>query len=728
DGALSLYRPLGYQMLEALDPVALAPGYTELIAGPRTFLAETRAHPSLPYIATNWKAEEARYQLPRYRIVPAKTEAGIIHIGFVAMLDPVLATIIPQLSQEGVDITEPIEAIQNAVDEMYDSETPPDMVLMLTTAGSAVLETARRELRGVDLMVGDQTLATLRVLQQELTLRPLPYTRRGAPATLSMDGIATAELWFEITEAPKGEEPTNKPNKAPLSASAAEGGPREAPPPDVETHLRAVRSVPRLVRGEVPLDMGVQGQITAIRARQYPRLDKQLIPAFSPTAPLKESAWAQLVCESVRTATGADSVFLHELPPVVDIPGPMTELQVVNQLAMLDTLQTHWIPGGAFNGILDKAFGMDGLIACGATPTNRIAQGRGIDGARTYRVVSTDRTVASHPIGPLLTAAKPGMALDGPGIATVRGPGGQPATLRETVLDTLREIRDEGGHPDAIKNWILTAPTKMPPQWLVRVRQLNLRISQFQGTDNASFAEVPETLATSPSSFTFGSDLDVAFEYSSPRVLADIRARSMFTTLRTEEDVEPVETADDLRGSSSFSVPHWKFPVFPSLQLMPYTEALFDTEYTAIENDDGTVNSRQSDLSQTIGVSAVPTGWLGALRIGSFVNRDIAQFSDKPPEFGGKVEWATAQAVGTSLRWTTSGDIQIFANTPDDDASDLRLRAFVETRFSLPLARFLNIDFYAQGFGIQGRVPENDDFGFSYTIGSSLSVTGAFQL
>lgn len=120
---------------------------------------------------------------------------------------------------------------------------------------------------------------------------------------------------------------------------------------------------------------------------------------------------------------------------------------------------------------------------------------------------------------------------------------------------------------------------------------------------------------------------------------------------------------------------------------MPYTELLFDSEFTPIENEDGTVNSRQSDLSLTLGVSARPVGTLTALRIGGFANRDVARLSDKPTEYGGKLEWNTRQAVNTALLWTTLGDIQVFADTSDDDASDLRLRASGETRLSMPLAR-----------------------------------------
>ena len=78
--------------------------------------------------------------------------------------------------------------------------------------------------------------------------------------------------------------------------------------------------------------------------------------------------------------------------------------------------------------------------------------------------------------------------------------------------------------------------------------------------------------------------------------------------------------------------------------------------------------------------------------------------------------------------WTTSGNIQVFANTPDDDASDLRWRMVGESKLSMPLTRYLSISLYGNGMGLQGRTPVNDDFGFAWNLGCSMDVSGAFEL
>ena len=63
DDALSLHRPIGFQMLKRLNPAALVPGQTELAGERHQFLAEARAA-GLPYLATNWTTNREDLQLP----------------------------------------------------------------------------------------------------------------------------------------------------------------------------------------------------------------------------------------------------------------------------------------------------------------------------------------------------------------------------------------------------------------------------------------------------------------------------------------------------------------------------------------------------------------------------------------------------------------------------------------------------------------------------------------
>lgn len=718
DGSLSLHRPLGFEILARLQPTALAPGPNELIGGPRHLLAEAAAH-GLTYTAANWQAADPALALPPFllREVPLPDNASAerpLRIAFVGMLDPRLNVLIPELRAEGVTITDPIPAVQAVVDHLYAREDAPDAVVLLSVAGGDVLELARRRLQGVDLLAGDRSLATLRILEDTVALRALLPGQKGAPLTLPIDGLGEATLTFSST-------------------------PDATQQQQQERYLSGVRIAPLRVPEGLEGDAEATARVTGVRAQVYPPLDVPLLPdlggggaadgGVEGLAPMSQAAWSSLVCESVRAAAEADTVYLRELPPIPEVPGPRSALQVMDQLALLDRVQVHAVPGTAYGNLLNKASGLPGLIQCGARTSSDKARGRVIEATRTYRVATTDRTAATHPVGGLLAGVRPTRALDGPGVTPLRDAAGQPATLRAAVLRHLGEVRDSGGGVEAIAPWWAAAPGHMPPMWLLRVRQLSFQASRFQGTEDPAFEAVPETLATSPSSLTLGAAADVALDHSSPTVAADLRLRGAFTSLRIDEETDATESADDLRLSTSLTVPAWTVSLLAEpLRVGPYTEMLFDSELTPTEAEDGSLNPRQADLSLALGLSAPPSSWLVALRLAGFASRDLAQIQTKPTEYGGKLEWATAWKVSPALTWSTLGDLQLYADTPDDDPSDLRFRGLAETRISLPLARWLSIDLYAQGFALQGRHPDNDTLGLSYTLGSALDLIGALEL
>ena len=80
------------------------------------------------------------------------------------------------------------------------------------------------------------------------------------------------------------------------------------------------------------------------------------------------------------------------------------------------------------------------------------------------------------------------------------------------------------------------------------------------------------------------------------------------------------------------------------------------------------------------------------------------------------------------LRWIGQLDGYVFGATPDDDASDLRFKVRMDTRVLLPLAEWLDVAVYGAGFVFQGRVPETDAVGSSWSVGVSLDVRSVFEL
>ncbi len=697
-GGLSLHRPLGYQMLQHLRPTALVPGATELVAGPAPFFREKLAA-GLPYIATNWVADDPAYALPGSVSHRFSGPDGDVTVAFIGILDPALQQEIPALGRAGVHITDPVEGLQATLKALHGGPNPPDAIIALTTASGEVMAEVRRQVRGIDLMAGDPTFATLRVEEREVRLRPLDDAQKGAPLTLPLDGLATLDLRFEGDS------------------------------------LARIHSQPRLLRGTGPSQAWVSAAITRTRAQTYPDLDAPLLAA-PPGGPMDlwpSESWQQLVCEALRLETGAHSVLLREVAPPPRFPGPLTELQLLDQIGRMDRLVAWQVPGDRLAALLDKT-ALETPVSCGATAARPLPDGRAIDPQRVYRLVTTDRAVNGTLLGDLLRALPAPSPLDPPTSSPVVAPDLRPATFQGSALAGMRQVRDAGGGPDAVAQELLQGrPQALPPLWIFRLGQVSLRADRFRGVPSETFSAVPETLATNPSSVALAAVLDSSLEYSAASLLWDLRARGTYSTLQAdvegvEQTLAETETADDLRLSTSMSLPAWARPQSTALRFMPFGELLYDTELTATLDENGLNNPKQRDLSVTLGLSALKVGALQALRVGAFANRDLSRLDEKPTEYGGRFELATSQRIAGALTWTNSADFQLWAKTRDDDVSDLRFRALAETRLGMPLARWLRLSTYAQGFALQGRVPQTQELGAAWMLGASFDLSGAFDL
>ena len=699
DGAPSLHRKTALEDYTRLGPSVLVPGATELVVGARAFIEEQAPY-KLPYIATNWSTEDPMLELPPTRTVTIDHPEGPIRVAFLGILDPELQDVHAGLEAEGVTITDPIAAVQPVVEALERSEPPPDAIIALTSSSGHLQARIRRELRGIDLLIGDPSMATLRTRAREASLRHLDSLHKGGALTLPMDGLATAELGFAHNS----------------------------------STLTRVRTVPIDLPFDAPTDPAATAAITTVRAGVYPPLEVPLIGPASADAssePWTEADWDRLVCTSVRLGTDADIAVLGPLPPAPSVPGPLTELHAVNSLALVDTLEVHKVPGTAIQRLADRVDGVAPVV-CGIEPGSRVWKvgARWLDPDRVYRVVTTTTAVATTPVGEILRSLESTRALDQPTAQPVPSPTGPdtPATLRSVALQQLRVTRDAVGGPEGVRQELLVdGPARLDPLWLLRVRRIGVQSQSFEGVDDTAFAEVPETLATSPSSYTLGSEADIAMEFSGPSIWSDVRAVGTFSRVRAGEE-DPEELADDLVLTTSHALPGLAFPTVSSLQMMPFSEVAYDTEITAIEEEDGGTGIAQSDLSLTLGISALRSGPIRGLRFGGFVNRDMARLDEKPSEFGGRLDWETFQAFGPSVRWTTAANVLVFADTPDDDPSDLRLRAQADTRVLLPLATWLDLGVYGQVFALRGRTAVNDRLGVSTTWGVTLDMAGAFAL
>lgn len=703
DGGLSLHRPLTYGLLQARSPAALVPGESELVAGWLAFAAEQREHP-LPYLASNLVLRDApqgppladpcrspRHLLPRCRVVTVQDGGVARRLAFVGVLDPALGPVLPDLAAQGVAIEDPVASIAGVVAGLQATAEPPDAVIALTTAGPVELARLRDQVRGVDLLVGDSSFATFRVEERSALLRPLSADQAGAPLTLPMDGLATLDLGF-----------------------------------DDDGALRSAVVTPRLVQQDLPVDPEVTAAVTRLRAQVYPELDAPLLPPEDPDRPLQpwsSAGWSALVCEAVRGATDADSVLLRALPPPSEAPGGLTRLQALGRLEVLDRVEVHRVTGEELAELLDRSWGLV-PIACGATADSPKAWGRKLDDDRVYRLVTTDRTRHATPLGALLADLDRPAPLDRARRDDPVGPEGAPLTLRSAAYGQLVAVAEAQGVDAVVPTLRVEQPKAVPPRWLLRIDELSLAVDRFAGVEDPAFDAVTETLATSPSSTTVAAAGALALERSGSDLTWDLQVETRYGRLVTEADDQ--ETADDLKSSTSLEVSRLGLSTGP-LTWDPYLEVLYDSELTPTVDSAGVENPLQSDLYWLGGLSAREAGPLESLHLGAFVSMDLAATGDAP-SWGGRLDWQTEADLGRWLQWTSRLELLAWGNTLDDDEGDLRFRALGRTGVDAPLSRWLDLGVYAQGYALQGRVPENDALGFAWTLGVGLDAARIFRL
>jgi hypothetical protein len=684
-GRLHLLRDVAWDALRDLDPVALVPGRGELIEGPGA-LFRTGA---LPWLASNWTSTDPSLQLPK--VIRARIEGR--DVAFVGVLDPSVAAEVPSLAQAGIRLTEPVAAVQEALASL--AGAPPDVVVLLGRLEPDVAASVLSQLHGVDVFVGDPRAATFRVSTVTTELRQVADGVRSAPLSLPMDGPTVITVRF-----------------------------------NGEGDVAAVAAAPRQVDASSPSLDALEDVVTTRLLDAYAGLDRTWVP---PTASaldgVDNTAWERLVCEAMLEVSDADVAFWSPALRPEPLPGGLTALQIRQRLATGEEVEVHRVDGDRMQEFLHLA---DGLIpvVCGASTRERAAviDGRGVEPERTYHVVTTDRTRRTTSLGALLDAAAVDLVLHAPKRAMLRGSDGVPETLSETVATAIERWSDAYG-ASYVAGILARKPTDKPIQTVLRARRLALTLERFQGSETDRFAAVPETLLNSPSSFTLGGDLDLAVDVSSAKFAVDARVRAAYTRL-VIEDEDARETADDWRLSTSFSVPAAAFPLKAKVRAMPYGEVLYDAEFTPGVDADGATLSRQSDLSFTSGLSLSAIGALRRLRLGAFVNGDMARLGEKLPEFGGRLEAETRIDLlkRSALTLSTLWDVQVFGDTPRDDASDLRLRASGEVRLTTRLVRWLGLSTWVKGLVVQGRVPETVQADGTVAVGAALDFVGAFRL
>ncbi len=679
ESGVSPHRASMFQVLRDLEPTALVPGDTELAFGADAFLAEKG---DLPYVATNWEAEGSK-DLPS--VLRVDSDAG--DVAFLGLIDPEIGKW--RKADADVSFSEPVAAAQAAINELLAADEPPDVIVVLTSPSPALLGRLQSELDGADLIIGDEAPRTDRLSSWDIELRE-PWDAPAPAWTFPLDGVGLAELTV------------------------------------ADDTLGGVSATTSRVTSELEPDESLLASVQAVRFDTYPGFERPLIPAdpASPTAPISDAVWTKAICEAVLDRSGADFAILPPIPSGVHVPGPLSELLVMRRLELLDVLEIHEADGGLVKGMVSEAAPVAGAV-CGVDPGGSKVRGRPIESARLYRVVTTDRAMANTTIAGAIRGAEPKRLLDLPASKVLQDNTGRPLTLASAAMGQLREMRDTAEEDDNILTELTSRNAgETQPGYVFRINSAAVGIEGFQGVEDDRYANIPETLATSPSSSAISTNLDIGLGFSNKRFDWLLRQQAMYTRLVT--DLGPQESADDLRTTAKLGFPGVAFNTGP-LAWQPTIEGLLDSEITPTEDDEGNKNLRQAELSATLGLDA--SVGIFTFHAGAFTLRDLAN-GDKPLEFGGRFKAGWALDLGYGLKWTTSSDTFVWADTPEQDDSDLRLRSLINSDVAIPLARWLSLKTYGQVFVFRGRFEEGaistKQTQASYTLGTALDLSGAF--
>lgn len=693
NGQRSIYRSLGFQMLRRLKPDALVPGPLELSFGAKELLTEGYG---LPYFATNWETDDPALQLPKQIVKLVQTPQGPRTVMFFGVIDPEAGALGTRLAAEGITLRSPIEALQEAIDGLDKLETPPDAVIVISNAQDEMLSDLRLSLRGVDVLIGDPNGTTFRLEDQLQTFRAVSRYERAAPITLPMDGVAVADLRFDKDGRPQS--------------------------------LR-MRTIP--VTALDPRDEEIAEEMTRIRLNHFQRAEEVLlgVDPQHPLRPLSREDWGTVVCEAVRSYADADMAFIRvpERGPLW--PGPMTVLGASVNLAASDVVQSYRIDGDRMNDVLQEAGSRD-FTVCGGEVGVRQARvaGRTAHSDRNYRIATTDMTARATGIQLSLDNGSNGWVGQLPKMKTF-GPSQSPVTLQEAVIEVLSGWKAAGELEQWKSKIMLWNPADKRTEWLVKIQNLSVQVSGFQGMNKPELSQVTDTLVTSPSSATIGVDVDATLEYYHPKVRWELSNRLAYSVLRVADE-KVQESQDLIQLSTTATIPALEFPRKGQFRLAPYGQILFESEFTPVVNEEGDVLPRRADTFFTLGLSTNPSGWLRQFRLGAFVSADFARLDQEDVDVGARLEAETRNDFfrANSVRLTTKWDLRAFGQTPNPTPDDLWFRFFIEGRLGFRIVRWLDLSTYVQTLMVYGRAPENGVFGISYTLGVSLDIVSTFLL
>ena len=739
-----------------LEPTALVPRAGELALGPDELAAVSKRH-ELRYLAANLKiagGKDARHVFKRY-VIEERDGLQVAIIGLVGSgeLEDLPVSVRAQwlIEDPGVTFTK----VRRAIDKQLGRR--PDLTVVLVGSSDGDVLTRMNNIVGADVVIGSHSAITQmgRREHQEVIADgrgregvrfPKPLVRVPGPGF----GVGRISARFG---------PGQRGGRARLSAVVHEHRPVKFEGPRDESYgleRRAIEEqliagwnqvmlpdVAPIVQRHAELQDLVYGEAVLYNGHVRPN------PRSTP-ASFTDRLWMRLVTNVLREQLGADVAISRNLRRQTSMIGPLQRFFTENWLRHPDAIRQVRMSGGELLALTARLANRSRdpadprqIFSAGLDPITGRVGGRPTDPKHTYEVLVTDQVLSDPEFAPLFA----GRVMEQLFVETSEGgwgpdQKGKELTIGEVVSPLFESWLDPKGdtfdpkHVPTLEALLLDHSKRYEPRWHLQVDELSVRGSSLGNTSNVgTFAASKETRVNTPEHFSIGFRSHFGVKYDGPDVLWDNRVAAQLQRQEFSVDGQPAtvqEAADDLVLSSELRFSSVKIDLGEqAIPLVPYIQASYDTEFTAIESpteeDPAARLPHQHVVRAAIGQVMTPGNWLKEVRLGALFQED---FSEEPLRYDGglvtgmKIELPLLETVTLKSQL----DIRYLFPDSNDTESDLGLVLTSVSQLVIPVTSGMNLLVFADYYLVQGKLESNRDFGGSQVYGLGLDFARYFRL
>jgi hypothetical protein len=716
--SLSLQRSNSLKAIQNLGYFALNIGAEELRGGLDNLLREQEQY-QLPLISASL-SQKGHPIFEPYKLVKAAGKTlALIGIGNSDELEHLQET---GILGPDIEIAKPSEALKNALAEIEKKELkPPDSVILLTTLQGQELENLAQNSPGIDLILGD-IQSPLRPSRMSIER---PQDREALPFIVPNNPHAQGLLQLRLES---GQLQIQN-EVLPISFDTE-------PDPDFLKNIMQVRQMAyRDALGTLLPNLGPailaqadlrQRFLNSPKTRQARKRlegleslsDSDFLRLYPPR--LTADMWGILISNILLQHFNTEVTLIGRPSDGIYVPGAWPRLLVYELLKGDATLELYYLNGTQLKALLQLP--LENTIRGGISADQTKVWNRPLQNTTYYRTLISSDISRRSDVHALIKNTRQEDSLKNP---FEPQKAAEPLYLRDMLLRYLEQIQDSEHSTAKLLAYLEPQWEKKQALWSIQVSDLQLNLSGYNAFNNQNYSAVRETRVTSPNSFTSGGRSKLALIFDSEPLTWSQSVQAKYEGLSlldaSSQQTKFTESQDDLVFASELQLLLFEFPFWgQALQLIPYLEGAYDTEFTpTVQPKTQLLNPRQSELSGVFGLSIPPGPILKAFKTGLALRRDFNVPNNF--ELGLQFKLDHEYPLTPYLRWANTIDLKYYLPSPNDNSSSLGLATQWTSALKVSLTDNLALRFFADAYIFQGKLPSTSELGSSIILGIGLS-------